>query len=238
MLAPILSTLLALQQGPCAPPAMDLIAEASARAAEFDLYSALDRLSAAAGCSVADVASVYVGGLIYARDAARQGGAVESLEPVRRAIVWLDTVASGRRGPAEIARLVLHAAAAAAQSERDEMRLYLESAVQMESVQRAAGQPVAPVVSAVEMAGTLWLQVHRYEEARRAYREAQQQVGSTPQVLLGLARTAARLGDTTSACAGYRTLVHTWNARGTEPAEVAEGRAYLAGPVCLAIPVP
>ena len=50
------------------------------------------------------------------------------------------------------------------------MRLYLESASQLELVQESAGLAGAPIVTAVEMTGTLWLQVDRYEEARRAYR--------------------------------------------------------------------
>ena len=48
----------------------------------------------------------------------------------------------------------------------------------------------APIVSAYEVAGDLWLQVHRFDDARRAYVTAAEQVGSTRRVTLGLARTA------------------------------------------------
>jgi hypothetical protein len=95
-------------------------------------------------------------------------------------------------GPAEIARLVLLAAAAAAQSERDEMAVYLTHAVEMESLQRAAGQPGAPGLSALEAAGDLWLQVYRYDEARAAYERAAREIGMTPRVKAGLARLEGR----------------------------------------------
>lgn len=226
MLALALAALLLATQAPCPLGAAALAGDAAARAAEFDLAGAAEQLEAATrlGCASTAVAALYVRGLVDAREAFRQGGAPESLTPVRQAIEALERLAQG--GPADIARLMLHAAAAAAQSERDEMRLYLESAAQMESVQRAAGQPGAPVVSAAEVAGDLWLQVHRYEEARQAYLEAAQQAGTTPRVLAGLARVAARLNDTASACAGFQKLVDLWGARPAMPAEIVEARMY------------
>src|SRR6185503_15848986 len=105
--------------------------------------------------------------------------------PVQQAIAALGMIAQGRKGSAEIARLMLQAAAAAAQSERGELRLYVEAAVQMEWLQRVVGQPGAPIVSAVEMAGELWLQVHQYEDARRAYTYAIEHVGLTARILSG-----------------------------------------------------
>ena len=134
--------------------------------------------------------------------------------------------------PPEIARLVLHAAAAAAQTERDEMRLYLESASQLELVQEAAGLAGAPIVTAVEMTGTLWLQVDRYDEARRAYEEAERRHGATPRITLGAARASARLGDTASACAGYRRLLDSWVSSDMEPPEIVEAHAHVARPEC------
>jgi tetratricopeptide (TPR) repeat protein len=166
---------------------------------------------------------------VNAQAAFRQGAPPESLTSVRQAIASLEAIAKGRPGTAEIARLVLQAAAAAAQSERDEMRLYLESAIQMERVQRAAGQAGAPLVSVSEAAGDLWLQVHRYEDARRAYEEAVEQVGFTARVLAGLARSAERLGDMPAACTAYSQLLALWGARQTRPQPIAEARAYLVG---------
>jgi hypothetical protein len=146
-------------------------------------------------------------------------------------------MAKGRPGPAEIARLTLHGAAAAAQTERAEMRLYLESAMTMESLQHAAGQPGAPVTAA-EAAGDLWLQVHQYDDARRAYAAAEAQVGLTRRVAAGLARAAARLNDAATACASYAMLLARWPAGQTEPAEIAEARNYLAQSSCQSVARP
>jgi hypothetical protein len=204
--------------------------DAHERAAEFDLSGAAALLKTAAdeGDTNAQVAMVYVRGLADAREAARRGGSPESLAPITQAIGWLGIVSGGRPGPAEIARLTLHAAAAAAQSERDEMRLYLESAVRMETVQRAAGMPGAPLVSAAEIAGDLWLQVHRYDEARRAYEDAADRFGSSLRTAAGRARAARGMNDTAAACLASLALLEAWGARAGQPAEIVEARAYVA----------
>ncbi len=144
------------------------------------------------------IASLYTQGLADARAAFVKGAPPESLAPVRQAIAALGNISQERPGPAEIARLTLQAAAAAAQSERDEMALYLEQATRMERLQFEAGQPGAPVVSAHEVAGDLWLQVFRYDDAVRAYLRAADYVGMTPRVTEGLARARARLGQATA----------------------------------------
>jgi hypothetical protein len=213
-----------------APNQASLLTDARERAAEFDLSGAAALLeTAASGDTNAQVAMVYVRGLADAREAGRQGGSPESLAPVTQAIAWLGIVSAGRSGPAEIARLTLQAAAAAAQSERDEMRLYLESAIRMETVQRAAGMPGAPLVSAAEIAGDLWLQVHRYEDASRAYEDAAERFGSSFRTQAGRGRAARSLNDTPAACRWFRTLLDAWGARRGQPAEIVDARAFLAG---------
>jgi hypothetical protein len=214
-----------------APNQAGPMADARDRAAAFDLSGAVERLKAAAdgGDTNAQVAMVYVRGLVDAREAARRGGSPESLASVTQAIAWLGIVSNGRPGPAEIARLTLQAAAAAAQSERDEMRLYLESAVRMEMVQRAAGMPGAPLVSAAETAGDLWLQVHRYDEARRAYDDAADRFGASLRTHAGRARAARSVNDMTAACRSFRALIDAWGARHDQPPEIIEARAYVAG---------
>lgn len=207
------------------------LTEAAVRAAEFDLAGAANLLQSAVerGDTNAQVAAVYVRGLIEAREAWRQGGSPESLAHVRQAISWLEAIAKGQPGSAEIARLMLQAAAAAAQSEREEMRLYLDTAIRMETLQRAAGMPGAPLVAAAEAAGDLWLQVHRYEDARRAYEEAAERFGSSLRTLAGRARAARGTNDILTACTGSRALLDAWADRAGQPAEIAEARAYVAG---------
>jgi hypothetical protein len=211
--------------------AASLMTEASVRATEFDLAGAFElaKTAASRGDPNAQVAALYVRGLIDAREAFRDGGPTGALAPVREAIATLQMIAKGRPGSTEIARLTLQAAAAAAQSERDEMSLYLETALEMEALQRVAGLPGAPLVSAAEVAGDLWLQVHRYEDARRVYGEAIARIGSTLRTLSGLARTARRLNDMPAACGSYRRLLEAWGRRPGLPVEIAEARAYIGG---------
>jgi hypothetical protein len=231
MFALALSALLSATQPGCGTEATALLARASARAAEFDLEGASQQLETdiAGRCEAAQIARLYVGGLIAAREAFRQGGPPELLEPVRQAITSLDAIAKGRPGPAAVARLVLQAASAAAQSERDEMGLYLDSAIHMESLQHTAGQPGAPLVSAAEAAGEFWLQLHGYEAARGAYSLAAAQKGFTMRVLAGLGRSAERLADMPGACAAFRQLLEAWGSRPAQPIPISDARAYLGG---------
>jgi hypothetical protein len=144
-------------------------------------------------CTTAEIEAVYLRGWDAAQAAARIGGPPESLAPVRDAIATLERMAAGAHGPAEIARYVLAAAADAAQDERDEMALFLEHAVALERMQLDAKQPGAPSITAHEAAGDLWLQVYRYEDARRAYERARAVIGSTPRIEAGLKRVDAAL---------------------------------------------
>jgi hypothetical protein len=208
-----------------------VLARAAQRADAFDLDGAIATLAASreAGCRAADVPYWYLRGLIAAREAYRYGGSPESLEPVRAAIAALKTQPSRA---SDVAQSVLEAAAAAAQSEREEMALRLDHALRLEMQLRAAGTPGAPIISAHEAAGDLWLRVHRFEDARRAYVNAAGAVGLTSRVHLGLARTAARLEDVNAACAEYRMLLGEWKVPETESAEIAEARTFLGRPAC------
>jgi hypothetical protein len=224
------SMLVTSAQPGCSPEAMMAVDRAAMLAAEFDLAGAAAQLEteSVSGCETAQIGIRYARGLMAAQESFRQGGSLESLAPVRQAIAGLEVVSKGRPGSAAVARLMLQAASAAAQSEVDEMRLYLESAIHMESLQRAAGQPGAPLVSAAETAGELWLQLHRYDDARRAFAEARAQTGSTARVLAGIGRAAQRLRDTDIACAAFRELLEAWGARPARPSEIAEAQAYVA----------
>jgi hypothetical protein len=182
---------------------------------------------AALACAEPQLAAPYLRGLIAARKAYAAGGTLESLKPVTAAIDELDRLA-GKPVPAEIAKNVLLAAAAASQSEREQMALFLAQALRIESLQLAARQPGAPVATAHEVAGDLWLRVHRYPDARQAYLDAFKLLGPKPRITLGLARSAARLKDQATACAEYRTL-NDWFGSGAAPsAEIVEARAFLA----------
>jgi hypothetical protein len=154
--------------------------------------------------------------------------------PVRRAASALEKLSQNRPGPIEISRVMLLAAGAAALSERDEMSVFIDFATRMELLQLEAKQPPASMVSALELAADLWLQVHRYEEAERAYEVAAREFGTTPRIRSGRAKLAAQTGRTMRACLEYRELMAWWGGRSpaSVPTEIAEARAFLAQKTC------
>ena len=234
MVTPFLLVLSLLQNLQCRAEAAAHVATAVARGQAFDLTGAANAYFTAAskGCAAADVPGHYLRGLLAAQAAHAQFGSPESLAPVREAIAFIDSRGGQEPGLPQVARVVLQAAAAAAQSERLEMALLLERAIRLEAVQLEARQPGLPIVTAHEAAGDLTLLVRDYEGARRAYLRAAERVGTTPRITLGLARVAAQLNDGLAACRQFRSFVWWWDARSGEPAEVAEARAYLQRPAC------
>jgi len=237
---PIALLVLVLAQGrQCTPEATALMKAATERAAVFDVAGAVQRLQAAAmsGCADAILPALYLRGWIAAHEAYRVGGSPESLRPVLQSIATLqDTL--GKSGPPQIATLVLQAAAAAAQSERDELALMIDYAVQLEDRDLTVKRPALPMITAHEAAGDLWLQVHRYDDARRAYAKAAERIGVTPRITLGLARLAARVDALATACKQYQMLVTSWKATGPEPPELSEARMFLTNPACQGLATP
>ena len=203
-----------------------LVAQAAARAAAFDLAGALAVARTAGDCDEAAGGVEYLEGLIGAHEAVGRGGTPESLREVRSAANALSRRGEGNRRW-EAAALAMRAVAAASQYERAEMAIYLAEATRLEGLLLAAGLPGVPFLTAHELAGDLWMQVHRFEDARAAYLEAARIVGRTGRLRLGLARTASRLKDSEGACRGYESLLEWWGTRGEEPPEIAEARQYI-----------
>lgn len=240
MLELILALALIQEPGTCRVQAEPYIASALERGEEFNLAAAAEIYFAGSGqlCVEAELAGHYLRGLLAARAAYKDGGSEASLAPTRLAIAAIDARAVEAPAFAAMARAVLLAAAAAAQSERDEMALHLEHAVRLEAVQVEAGQDPLPVATAHDVAGDLWLQVHRYEEARRAYERALERIGPGPRTLIGLARSLARTANVPAACGYYRRLLDWWDTRRDQPAEIAEARLFVAGDDCAAPATP
>ena len=181
-----------------------------------------------------ELSLIYLRGLVAAGAAYAKGGDEASLAPVRAAIA-----AVGERAAlgdvAEIVGFVLRAAVAAAQSERDEMSVLLAQALQVERGRGARGLGGAPLIAAHEMAGDLWLQVHRFDEAAAAYRVARGYAADSPRVTAGLARALARQNLVPQACEEYRRL--TAQAGAVRPSmmeELTEAARYLRQPACRA----
>jgi hypothetical protein len=210
----------------------ETIAAARAQAEAFDLAGALELVRSDGECEEGQGIAEYLEGLLGAREAVKQGGTVESLRDVRSAANALSRRAEGGDRRWEVASLAMRATAAAAQDERDEMALYLAEATRIEALLLNAQYPGAPFVTAHELAGDLWLQVDRFDDARNAYTVAATRVGRTPRVRLGLARVAVRLHEQSLACDEYRWLLEWWGTRPDSPPEIAEARAYVASPDC------
>lgn len=226
--------LLLAQTSACPAESAAHAREAIARAEVFDLTAAAHAWSKAAEarCAAAEVPSYFLQGFVAARAAYAFGGSPESLKPVHDAVAALDARGGTRPGLAQVARYVLLAAAAAARSERDQMTLLVEHALQLESIQIEAGQGGTPGLTAHEAAGDLFLQVHRYEDAHRYYVRAAERLGTTPRVRLGLARAAVRLGAPAAACDQYRGLLTWWDSRADPPSEIREARTAVEGAAC------
>lgn len=207
--------------------------EARALALVRDTDGALARLNAAgtAGCDV-EVPSAFLQGLVEGRRAAARGGDDASLEPLQVHLAAIQRRAMPGSAE-EIAALVLRAAVAAAQSERDELFAYLSQALQVERSRGARGLPGAPVLSAHEVAGELWLDVHRYDDAVAAFRIARGAAGDSPRLTSGLARALAGRQAMREACSEYQRLAADPDARRPSMVpELAEAERVLAQPSC------
>jgi hypothetical protein len=182
-------------------------------------------------CSL-ELPLIYLRGLAASRAAYAKGGDDTSLAPVRAAIAAVgERAAMGE--VAEIVGFVLRASVAAAQSERDEMSVLLAQALQVERGRGARGLDGAPLLTAHEMAGDLWLQVHRFDEAAAAYRVARGYAGDSPRISIGLARALARQNQVAAACQEYRRVVTQAGAlRAAMQEQRTEAEAYLRQPGC------
>jgi len=217
------------QAAACPEAATAALRQSVVLARSFDLPGAAERLEQPAlrGCVQVRMAALYLRALQRARDAYRTGGDAGSLQPVTLAIATLEQQAATGDQHAELARVILMAAAAAAQSERGDMALLLDHAMALERRMVRAGDGGAPGVTAHEAAGDLWLQVHRFEAAVAAYVAAAELFGNTPRITLGLARTAVQMKQREPACRAYRTLVIDWTGS-SSVAEIVEARAFVA----------
>lgn len=194
---------------PCAPESVRALGEAAALRDGGDPLEAertlLPVARADAACRGVAVAFWALFGANSAAHAATRGGSAEALGPVTSAVEVMQTLASddGPTSAAEYAKAALLAAAAAAQDERDEMRLWLAHARAVALRLAALGDAPAWPAPVDLVEGTLWFEVDRFEDAAGAYERA---ATARPSVAawLGLGRARERLGRREGACAAYR----------------------------------
>jgi tetratricopeptide (TPR) repeat protein len=165
---------------------------------------------------------VSLSGWNEARKLAAAGGAVDLLAPIRSVLNELELLKNDDVSlEVEYAQTSIRAAVAAAQDERPEMELLLTHARDLsERMVDRGRRPQWPRPFNL-LAGELWFEVDRYEEARRAFERAVKADASAA-AWVGLARAHARLGNTAEACAAYREVP------AASPLLLEEDRTFLA----------
>ena len=90
------------------------------------------------------------------------------------------------------------------------------------------GRPFPPK-GADELYGELWLQQGRAQEAMRWFERALVRTPNRSRAVLGLARSAAKAGDSGKSRAAYKQFLANWRMADAGLAEIAEARAALRG---------
>ena len=154
-------------------------------------------------CAAISLARVSLLGYHEARTLAAFGGAADRRGPTRRALEELSKVRGGSLDlEIEYADTAIRAAIAAAQDERAELELLLSHARDLtERLVSRSRRAIWPRPYNV-LAGDLWLEVDRFDDARAAFERAVK-ADASPLAIVGLSRALVRLGRRDEAC---RTL--------------------------------
>lgn len=173
-------------------------------------------------------AALFSRGLGAAR-MAWPGGQAGPIAAAQRAAQRLERLAraEGPSGRAAVARTLVLAAVAAAQEERDELELLLAHAIELDP--DASHGDVLPSLPlpVLEVAGDLWLQVDRYDDAVREYEAAVARYPDRARSWLGLGRAAAKAGDDTRAREAYIAFLDAWSDADADLPERVEALDYL-----------
>jgi tetratricopeptide (TPR) repeat protein len=158
-----------------------------------------------------------------ARGLAAKGGEVALLGPVNQYLGEIRAITHPSLAiEVEYAEMAVRAAIAAAQDERAEMELLLQQARDLsERLARRQRRAMWPRPFNL-LAGDLWFEVDRYEEAAAAFERATRFDG-TAAAYAGLGRALAALGRRADACRAYKQV------RGAVSTLQRETSVFLAG---------
>jgi hypothetical protein len=163
-------------QDTCTPAQVAVAERAQQRLLRGDHRGAREELSVAvteASCGLLRLAGTALDGWAEARALAPAGGAAELLGPVQRALDALQPLRSTDDGlEAEYAATAIRAAIAAAQDERPEMALLLTHARDLAERLQLRGRRAMWPRTLNLLAGELWFEVDRFEDARIAFERA------------------------------------------------------------------
>jgi tetratricopeptide (TPR) repeat protein len=154
----------------------------------------------------------YVRGVLAARSA-WPGGRPERLAVARAAAERLQQLgeSEGVFSRSEARRTAVLAAMAGAQEEREEMALLLSHAQYLDMRLGGSGAADDTVLPLEELAGDLWLQVHRYADALDHYRSATAAAPERTRAWLGRARAAREVGDAEEAHQAAVRVLSAWD---------------------------
>lgn len=150
----------------------------------------------------------YVRGVLAGR-AAWPGGQPDHVARARAAAAELERLAApvGEWNRTAVRRASVLATIAAAQEERQELALLLTHALQSDAQLREVGLPDDDVLPADEVAGDLWLQVHRFADALAHYRVATSRHPERTRAWIGRARAAREANEHGEAAEAARRVL-------------------------------
>lgn len=157
-------------------------------------------------CPQINLARLSLLGFDEARRLAAFGGDIDRQRPTQQALEELGKLRDGNIDlEIEYAETAIRAAVAAAQDERDELDLLLTHARDLtERLAARSRRAIWPRPFNV-LAGELWLEVDRFDEARAAFERAAK-ADASPTAIVGLARSLARLGRREESCRTFARL--------------------------------
>jgi tetratricopeptide (TPR) repeat protein len=192
----------------CRDAELSAMLRAQEQLARGDDAAAVDTIAAeAAPCAPRRVALVALRAWSEARELAPKGGAPDQQGGVQQLLEALRHLASDATVALEVeyAETAVRAAIAAAQDERPEMELLLTHARDLSERLQLRGRAALWPRTLNLLAGELWFEVDRYDDAVAAYERAVR-ADASASALVGLARSLSRANRLDEACAVYKRV--------------------------------
>jgi hypothetical protein len=158
------------------------------------------------------------------------GAKADRLQEAARINERLGGSNGGHASIVELLRVIVRAAIAAGQEEHPELELLSMHASDLEERLLRSGQLVLPFAPVAEIAGDLFYQANRFDQARRRYSDALIARPNRARSILGIARASVRLEDSKAATDAYQQFLDAWKDADADPElpEIAEARAWIA----------
>ena len=205
---------------------------ASNSASRADWTNGLEANAHAQGCDAPSPPSTAMScAFLQAYSAARlawPGAKPDRLQEAARISERLGGANGGHTSIIELLRVIVRAAMAAGQEEHPELELLSMHASDLEERLLRSGQLALPFAPVAEIAGDLFYQANRFDQARRRYSDALIARPNRARSILGIARASVRLDDRKAATDAYKQFLDAWKDADQDAPELAEARAWIA----------